>query len=87
MTLPLAKAHVVDIAAMINKYSKKYNMTVVAQANGDVTVQIDGKTVASTTSTVKQTGADFAQTAAVVAASVAVLCGAYVVARKNRLFA
>lgn len=85
-----AKAHVVDIAAMINKYSKKYNMTVVAYANGDVAVQIAGKTAATTSSTnkiVKQTGADFAQTAAVAVAAVAVLGGAYVFARKNRLFA
>ena len=76
------------IAKMINELSEQYGITVivnVADRMGEL--QVNGKTVGTTASGAKQTGFGLAQTAIVAGAATATLAGAFVVARKNRLFA
>ena len=76
------------IAKMINELSEQYGITVtvnVADRMGEL--QVNGKTVETTATGAKQTGFGLAQTAIVAGAATATLAGAFVVARKNRLFA
>lgn len=84
--------HYEEIANKINNVGAKYYKLHVTVNSKDkyatVTWEIGGKTstAASTSSTVKQTGFGLAQTAAVAGVSLAILAGAFVVARKKRLF-
>lgn len=85
---PTASAAYPTIAKMINEVSEKYGMTVVVENTlKDGKVLVNGKVVGDTKNTVNQTGFGLTQTVVVSAAAVATLCGAYFVARKNRLFA
>ena len=80
--------NVATSAKMINELSEQYGITVivnVADRMGEL--QVNGKTVGTTASGAKQTGFGLAQTAIVAGAATATLAGAFVVARKNRLFA
>jgi len=76
------------IAKMINELSEKYGITVLVNpADHMGELQVNGKTVGTTSTGAKQTGFGLAQTAVVAGAAAATLAGAFVVARKNRLFA
>ena len=54
-----------ECAGIVNKVGSKYGIQIAVGAHGVVTITIQGKTVASTGSTVKQTGFGLAQTIAV----------------------
>ncbi len=82
-----AKQHLNTILKIINDVAGKYNMKVSVNAKNYAVVTVNGSVVATTATGVNQTGFGLAQTALVLAAAVATLAGAFVVARKNSLFA
>lgn len=83
------KADLANLVAKVNNVANKYGINVVINSytKKGVSATVNGKTVASSKSSVNQTGFGLAQTAAIVAGSAAVLGGAFVVARKKQLFA
>lgn len=83
-----ASAAYPEIAKLINTVSEKYGITVVVNASlKDGELLVNGKPIGTTGDLVNNTGFGLGRTVVVAGTAVAVLCGAYVVARKNRLFA